>query len=839
MNRISNQKIAALSAVLSLALCGVAQAEKVRPMAKQDFTQKGAKAPDKLPENALGTTGAFGWIWHDSGYNCDTQVYVTRITPKTAADGVLQKGDVILGAAAGAKPKMFEKDARDELGWALVDAESEANQGRLALKVWRQGKTMDVQLTIPVAKGAFDKNAPATCERAQHLVNELAATIEKRGLKEGKWEDCFDALGLLATGEKKYHPMLQKYAQSLAITEPLDLNHRGKSGWSWGYTTLFLSEYYGATKDKSVLPDLTEYATKLAMGQSYAGTWNHTMANPDLSENFGNLNGRLGGYGAINQTSLSCAISLVVARKVGVDNKEIKDAVQRSSEHFKFFVDKGSIPYGDDSPSNGHSTNGKNAMAAVFLDLIGEKEGSRYFSRMLTASYNRIEGGHTGHFFKQYWGAPGVACTGDLALNAYVKEIQPYLQFERQPGAVCEYQPMMNAQAGRYPQWSMNGARLLQYCAPRKQLYITGKDRVTEACTAEEVAEAIALGRRDVYEGRTTQELLQLLGSWSSQVRRDAAIALGEVDDNVVSQLIAMLDSENRYARYGACYGLMYAGRGSEQAVDALIEKGLKSDDVTMRFFAGRAFSTPRVWVREGDFKGWKYPPNGLGDVAMKGANELLRMAVRKDPVNDPRNKIQSMLASRLFYRGKASKFLGLLSDKKDLSKVDRQLLLDAARSILHNQNGRARQMVAETVYPALTQQERELLRDDIVQAVKVMAPSGIGGGWAVRWEGLELLAKDEDPAVPGLTAYILEHCGKGSVVPMLLKPLKSYGPAAKEALPVLQDMIKEHQALIEKYSKEIKGDDKKSNNYRGRVADEEKRIKALQDVIDSIQQDS
>ena len=92
--------------------------------------------------------------------------------------------------------------------------------------------------------------------------------------------------------------MLAEFAQSLAPKGPLDINAQGKQAWTWGYTNLFLCEYYGATGDTSVLPSIKEYATKIAMGQSAFGTWAHRMAIPNDPANNGKLNGRLGVYGA-------------------------------------------------------------------------------------------------------------------------------------------------------------------------------------------------------------------------------------------------------------------------------------------------------------------------------------------------------------------------------------------------------------------------------------------------------------------------------------------------------------------------------------------------------------
>lgn len=43
--------------------------------------------------------------------------------------------------------------------------------------------------------------------------------------------------------------------------------------WHNGYNNLFLSEYYLATGDQTVLPAIRSYATTISRGQDIFGTW--------------------------------------------------------------------------------------------------------------------------------------------------------------------------------------------------------------------------------------------------------------------------------------------------------------------------------------------------------------------------------------------------------------------------------------------------------------------------------------------------------------------------------------------------------------------------------------
>ena len=100
------------------------------------------------------------------------------------------------------------------------------------------------------------------------------------------------------------------------------------------------------------------------MGQTGAGNWGHMMAH--LKSNNGKLHGMVIGYGPVSSSGLICAISLVLAQKCGVNNQEITQAVKRSADFFRYYVDRGGVPYGEHAAIRGsHATNGKTASAGI------------------------------------------------------------------------------------------------------------------------------------------------------------------------------------------------------------------------------------------------------------------------------------------------------------------------------------------------------------------------------------------------------------------------------------------------------------------------------------------
>ena len=70
---------------------------------------------------------------------------------------------------------------------------------------------------------------------------------------------------------------------SLAVRYPTLITASSLINWRYMAAAIVMSEYYLATGDEYVLPAIREYGTKLAMGQSGAGTWGHSMAMPAVN----------------------------------------------------------------------------------------------------------------------------------------------------------------------------------------------------------------------------------------------------------------------------------------------------------------------------------------------------------------------------------------------------------------------------------------------------------------------------------------------------------------------------------------------------------------------------
>ena len=460
----------------------------VRPALAEppDLTQSN-NVDQELTYN-LGSTGLRGWIYskpatHFDGLQGRTtaasrQILVTHVGAKSPADGVMQVDDVILGV--GGQP--FTDDARKSIAVAIQEAEKEANGGILKLTRWRAGRTEEVQLKLRVM-GTYSETAPYNCPKSKRIFDEACKVLEKEPLP-ANWHGAINGLALLATGRAEYLPRLKTLAQKLGAM-PRTSEQRGMGTWESGYRNLFLCEYYLATGDKEVLPAIREITVSLAKGQSMYGTFGHGFSDrtPD-----GKLHGSIPPYGPVNQAGLPANLAIVMGKKCGVTDDEIDPAIERASKFFGYFVDKGTIPYGEHEPWPFHDNNGKSAMTAM---LFGQQENkvdeARFFAKMTVASYRSRECGHTGQGFSYLWGALGANVGGPDAAAAFFKESSWHFDLVRRCDGSFTYDGGEQYGPGKtddntyygkssYYGLSPTATYVLTYSLPLKKIYLTGKE---------------------------------------------------------------------------------------------------------------------------------------------------------------------------------------------------------------------------------------------------------------------------------------------------------------------------------------------------------------------------
>lgn len=725
-----------------------------------DLTRGGSIPDGATHDWNLGATGARGWMYSDKLTTIDArQIAITEVAPGSPADGVLEVGDVILGV----NRKRFSYDARTEFGKALTQAETEAGRGRLSLIRWRDGGTQAVMVKLPVL-GSYSDTAPYDCPKSERIFEQgceaLAERMADPEYRVNPMERSLNALALLASGEDKYLPLVEREAKWAAQTEP-----GGYMSWWYGYTLMLASEYIMATGDTALLPELKQRALAVANGQSDVGSWGHKFAGPE---------GRLFGYGMMNAPGLTLTVGLILAREAGVDDPQVDLAIERNARLIRFYAGKGSVPYGDHAPwIQTHDDNGKNGVAALLFRFLGEQDTAEYFSRMSVATHgNARDTGHTGNFFNMTWSMPAINLSGPNATGAWMKEFGGwYYDLARRWDGTFLHQGPPQFRPDSYRGWDCTGAYLLHYAMPLKETRLTGKGKpVVPKVSRSEAQSLIEDGRgwnnkdrNSYYDKLPTTQLLLRLGSWSPVVRERSAKALARRDAEVVPRLVRMLDAPDLHTRYGACVALKHQRAKAEDAVPALM-KTLDREDLWLRILAAQAMQ-------------------GIGEPAKQAVPKLLRMLAAEPGPEDPRAMERRYLSFVLFERRG-----GLLG--RSLEGVDRGLLYEAVRAGLKNEDGRARSAISDSVYSRLSLEEVRPLLPAIHRAVIEPAPSGIMFASGVRVNGLEVLSRHH--VAEGLDAamYLLENqngWGSENRTPKILKTIVPYGAHAKAHLPKLR----------------------------------------------------
>ena len=731
-------------------------------MPNPDFT-KGESIP-KGEDNdiALGATGARGWIY---SYKLSTrdarQVYVTKVAVGSPADGVLQVGDVLLGVAG----KPFADDIRKQFGQALTAAEI---KGKLIVTRWRAGKTEEIAINLPVL-GSYSKTAPYDCPKSKAIMDQGCQALAKR-IADPAYEKSkginaitrsLNGLGLLASGDAQYYPLLKKEAEWAA-----DQHITSMATWYYGYLTTFLAEYVIATGDQSVLPGLRRISMEAAKGQSNVGSWGHRFAQPD---------GRLPGYGMMHSPGVVMSIGLVLARKAGVNDPEVAEAISRSTKMMRFYIGKGAVPYGDHAPfMAGHEDNGKCGMTTVLFDELGEKDGAEFFSKMSLAAHGEERDcGHTGNFFNTTWAMPGVARSGPNATGAWMEEYGAwYFDLARNWDGSFSHQGPPSGKGDSYKGWDATGLYLIAYGMPRKAIHLTGKEGFKAASLSADVAKQVVRDGRGfsafdynadkAYAEVPPDQLIEMLSNWSPVVRERAGAALGRNKSMTAEPLIPLLGGPSIEARLGACTVLAYLGERSAAAAPKLREL-LKDDHLWLRVKAAEALAA-------------------IGQPAMVTVPDLLQMLAKGPTSTDPRAMEQRFIVEALFNSRK-----GLL--RSSFEGVDREQLLAAVRVGLRNEDGRTRGGVAP-VYKNLSFDELRPLMPAIHQAIIEKSPSGEMFDGQIQNAGLELFSKNRVSEGIELTAqYVMSQKKHGSNVTnaKLLALFKNYGAHAQRAIPLLE----------------------------------------------------
>ena len=748
-----------------------------------DLTKDETTGVDRKGTYNLGSTGMRGWIYlkpatHFDGLQSRTtavsrQILVTHVGVKSPADGVIQVNDVILGING----KMFTDDARRSISLAIQEAEKETNKGVLKLTRWRAGKTDVAELKLNIM-GTYSATAPYNCPKSKKIFAEACKALEKEPLSTN-WCGAVSGLALLAADNPDYLPKIKEFAHKMGPTT-LDRSKIGMDAWETGYRNLFLTEYFLRTGDKEVLHAIREITIATAQGQGMYGTFGHGFADRTAD---GKLHGSIPPYGPVNQAGLVANLAIVMGKKCGVTDAEIDPAIERGSKFFAYFVDKGTIPYGEHEPYAFHDNNGKSAMTAVYYAMQGNRpKEAQFFAKMATAGYKNRECGHTGQGFSYLWGALGANIGGPAAGSAFFKQASAHLDLVRRCDGSFTYDGGEQYGPGKtdddtyygnssYSGLSPNATYILTYSMPLKNLYITGKDaKSTNALTQQDVAAAITSGRFDLDRLQMTpKQLVAAFSDWSPIARGWAAEELAKRPEakTMEPELIKMAEGKDVHVAQGACETL-----GIMKSVEAL--------PVFVRLL-----SHQDRWLRYKAAQSIKVINNGAKPVLPDILLATAKTAEPQKPISwaDPIQLAQGQLAVALFDSPLA----------ESVKTSDTKLVYPAIRAIANNPDGMAGWHLRGYFEKNLSLEDVQVLAPELVVAVKVMAPADRMFSNELRMGAFKALAKyNYIECIDAGIQFAMTQGGHASETRtgVIMDEIVKFGTAARGALPQLKELV-------------------------------------------------
>lgn len=282
----------------------------------------------------LGITGARAKILR-SNLKSLTIMYVF---PNTPAAGKLQVGDRIIGVnnRPFATPAAFDYGDKSnegplmDFGNALEESQSTL-MGQLTLSVVRGTAEIKVVLNIGTRYGAYNGGFPSSnCPKTDLILSELYPYLVRNesewiGRTEVGW---MAALALLASGDKQYLPVVKRAAQKMAQDTHRNVTADDMDGLSVWHNTLagiVLSEYYLATKESWVLPELEEIrdwlmATQFMNAATQVRNKFAEYGAKELQNSLGGWGHNPGfeGYGPMSVTTAQAAMALSLMRECGI-----------------------------------------------------------------------------------------------------------------------------------------------------------------------------------------------------------------------------------------------------------------------------------------------------------------------------------------------------------------------------------------------------------------------------------------------------------------------------------------------------------------------------------------
>jgi hypothetical protein len=431
---------------------------------------------------------------------------VRHVFPNSPAAGKVEPGDLIVGT----RDKMFVNAHRNgygesvfgadgpvlELANALEQCQGPSGNGRLALSIRRGRTTSVVKLGIGQTYGAYADTFPGACPKSEKILNQLLEYLARHQDENGSFGDpvhnTFAPLALMAGGNGRFSDAIRRNVNyHCQATRPKDGRSAYLINWTYMSAAIVVGEYYLATGDQSLLPELRDIQRRLEKSQYMQMSQINPQAKKSHPDSFpkgpNDSHGGWGhnpgfeGYGPIQMVTAQGALAYSLLARCGlpVDRKRHDAAYE--------FIKRGTgkngyVWYGDQAgggPGN-WADMGRTGAAAVANYLSPYSDGD-YRGRAL--AHAKVIGLHPQSFPDTHGSPPmGMAYT---ALGAHVdaESFRKLMDANRWWFTMAQctdgsfyYQPNRdNAGYGDDARMSASSVVAFIFAIPKRNLAITGK----------------------------------------------------------------------------------------------------------------------------------------------------------------------------------------------------------------------------------------------------------------------------------------------------------------------------------------------------------------------------
>lgn len=472
----------------------------------QPWTQRAASGPDaEVPGwfYNLGITGLRAQLVT----NAPKALMVKYVFARTPASGQVEVGDVITGA--GGKPFLHEHQNGygmkvfgavgpiSEFADALEVSQSSTGRGKLALTLRRGTETKEVVLSVGQKFGTYAATYPAACPKSDLVLAGMLKYLVDHQAEDGSFgnpmHNTFAPLALLASGEKKYLPVVERCVRYHCKTTQAS-NEKIKydlPNWSYMSAAFVLSEYYLATKQAWVLPELQEVHDYLAAGQYLdmsqidpKSKESHPRTYPKgPADSYGGWGHNPGfeGYGPIAQITAQGALAYSMMYRCSI---EIDRAPHEAAYIFlkKATGPNGYVWYKDEinGGPDGWADMGRTGAAGI-ANFLSPYPDPAYRERALL--HSKVIGEHP-QSFPDTHGSPAMGmCFTALAANILPANFRKLMDANRWwfslaqcPDGSFYYQPNRdNAGYGADARMTATAAAAFIFTIPKHSLALTGK----------------------------------------------------------------------------------------------------------------------------------------------------------------------------------------------------------------------------------------------------------------------------------------------------------------------------------------------------------------------------